>query len=118
MKGISRITLIGNLGKDPEHRLTPAGKAVVTFSLAVNKGKGKDDKDLTNWYTIHVWNEKIRDAVLTYLKKGSPVYIDGDLLFRTYQKENGTDGYSLDVNASQVQFLNSKPAEQGEEVPF
>lgn len=102
-----QITLVGNLGRDPELRYTPGGKQVCDFSLAVNEGK-----DSTAWFNVSVWGSQA-ESVSTYLHKGSPALVVGRLRYtedgspRTYTRKDGTHGATFEVTADRVRFLPS-----------
>lgn len=110
--GYWHATLIGNLGRDPELRYTPAGKAVCEFSVAVNQGK-KDPQtgewsDETDWARVSVWGEQAKTAAEKY-RKGSKVLVDGRFRSREYEKD-GVKRVSLEISADQVVALDSRPA--------
>lgn len=112
-----KITLIGNLGKNPEMRYTPSGKAVTSFSVATTnqytKEGGEQVKE-TTWFRVSVWG-KMAEACNTYLSKGSKVFVEGRLVSdpatgspRTFTRQDGTTGASFEINADTVKFLSSK----------
>lgn len=102
--GINKVILVGRLGKKPELKHTQGeGKAVTSFSLAINQGK-KDDAPL--WVSIVAW-EKTAEAVASYLDKGSNVYVEGRLAMRKYTKD-GVEKERWEVVAHQVLFLDAK----------
>ena len=111
------IKIIGNLGKEPELKFTPDGKAVCTFSVAAS-----NKKDETVWYRITTW-EKLAEVCNQYLHKGSKVFVNGALKAdaqgnpRTYERKDGGWAASFDVVASSVKFLSGKD-EPADEVPF
>lgn len=106
----SQITLIGNLGGEPESRYSPSGDMVVSFSLAVNKSWTKDGvkQERTTWYRVSCWR-KLAEVAAQYLTKGSKVMIVGeDISARAYTAKNGELAASLDVTASTIKFLSTK----------
>ncbi len=112
------IKIIGNLGKEPELKFTPDGKAVCTFSVAAS-----NKKDETVWYRITTW-EKLAEVCNQYLHKGSKVFVNGALKAdaqgnpRTYERKDGGGwAASFEVVASSVKFLSGKD-EPADEVPF
>ena len=106
------ITLVGRLGRDPEMRYTPAGKAVTSFSMAVDRGYG--DKKTTIWFRVSAW-EKLAEVCSKYLLKGQLVLIVGELSApNTYEDKSGKWQASLEVTARTVQFL-SKGKEEGKD---
>lgn len=107
------ITIIGNLGRDPEQRFTPDGKPVTNFSVATSR-KYKDTEE-TTWFRVSTW-DKQAEACNQYLRKGSKVFVTGRLVPdkaagspRTFQRDDGTWGASFEIMASEVKFLDSKP---------
>ncbi len=106
------ITLIGNLGNDPELRYTPGGVAVASFSLAVSKTWMKDGQkqEKTLWFRISAWNKQA-ETVSQYLKKGSKVLVVGEIdEARVYQAKDGTHRASMEVTAQTIRFMDGRPA--------
>ena len=103
-----QITLIGNLGNDPEMRYTPSGVPVASFNLAVNRswtGQDGQKQDKTTWFRISVW-QKQAEIVSQYLSKGRQVLVIGEMEdARAYTDKDGNLRASLEVRASQVRFL-------------
>ena len=96
----------GNLGKDPEMRFTPQGKAVTTFSVAVDRGYGENKQ--TVWYNVETW-EKTAEACNQYLKKGSKVLVEGKVKAHAWvNKETGDAMSQLRLTASTVRFIDTK----------
>lgn len=115
MAGIAKITLVGNLGRDPETRYTPNGKMNVTFTMAVSRrftDQSGQQQERTNWYRVTAWGglaETLdRMAQNGYLVKGKQVYVDGRLEAREYQDQQGQTRTSLDVTANELQLLGSR----------
>lgn len=112
-----KITIVGNLGKDPEMRFTPSGQAVTSFNLATNRSyTGSDGQRVkeTVWFRVSVWGKQAENCN-NYLRKGSKVLIEGRLIAdpatggpRTYNRQDGSTGASFEINASTVQFLDSR----------
>ncbi|MGO9863082.1 MAG: single-stranded DNA-binding protein [Terriglobales bacterium] len=100
MKGLNRVTLLGNLGKDPEIKFTPQGTQVAKFSLATTERfKGKDGQwqERTDWHNIVLW-EGLAKIAGDYLKKGSKVYIEGRLHTHSWDdKQTGQKKYMTEV---------------------
>jgi len=89
-RSLNRVTLIGNLGADPEFRATPQGTSICTLSIATSesyKDRNGEWKEITDWHKVVLW-EKLADMAHEHLKKGSKVYIEGRLKTRTYEKDN------------------------------
>jgi single-strand DNA-binding protein len=102
--------LIGNLGKDPEIRYTQSGKAVTSFSLATSeKWKGQDgqQQEATTWHNIVAWGRQA-EVLKEYTGKGSKLYIEGRISNRTYDKKDGTKGFTSEVVVQNFQFLDAK----------
>jgi single-strand DNA-binding protein len=115
MASIARITLVGNLGRDPETRYTPNGTMNVQFTMAVSRrfrDQGGQDQERTNWYRVTAWG-KLAETLdnLTqqgYLAKGRQVYVEGRFEARDYTDQNGQARTSLDVTANDVLMLGSR----------
>jgi single-strand DNA-binding protein len=103
-----QITLIGNLGNDPEMRYTPTGVAVTSFSLAVSRswtGKDGQRQDKTIWFRVNAW-DKLAETTSQYLSKGRQVFVTGELEEpRTFQDRDGNTRVSLEVRALTIKFL-------------
>ena len=106
---IALLTLIGNLGRDPEMSYTPDGMAVTKFSLAVSKGKG--EKETTTWFNCTAFRQSA-ETLSTYLKKGSQVCIVGELVQRSYTTKDGRPGTSLDVTVDKFTFIGGKVGDE------
>lgn len=117
-RGLNKVLLIGNLGADPEMRYTPSGKAVTTFSVAVNRmrrdqGSGEQQKD-TQWFNIVAW-EQLAEFCSRYLAKGRSVYVEGRLQNRSWDAPDGTKRYKTEVVAQEIILLDRPPAAGGPE---
>jgi single-strand DNA-binding protein len=106
-----QITLIGNLGNDPEMRYSNSGEAVANFSLAVSKswtGASGQKQEKTTWFRVSIWG-KSAEAVSTYLKKGSKAMVVGEIEEpRVFTDRDGNHRAALEVKAQTVRFLDSK----------
>ena len=114
---MNKITLIGNLTRDPEVRATPNGITVCTFTIAVNRRfANKDGEKETDFFRINAWRQ-LGEVCAQYLAKGRKVAVVGELQARTYESKDGETRMSLDVQADEVEFLTPKnaAAEQSEE---
>ena len=100
---LNRVILIGRLTKDPELKFTPAGKAVVQFTLAVDRFKDNE----ADFINIVVWGKQAENCA-NYLSKGSLAAVDGRLQIRNYTNKDGVKVYVTEVIADSVRFLNSK----------
>jgi single-strand DNA-binding protein len=106
----NKIIVVGNLGRDPELRYTPQGNAVCNFSMATNekrRGRDGDMQDVTTWFRITLWGKQAENAS-KYLAKGSPVYIEGRLRVEEWSDRDGKSRYTLDVQATDMQFISSR----------
>lgn len=105
----NKIIIVGNLGRDPELRYTPQGTAVCSFSVATNekrRDKTGDMQDVTTWFRVTLWGKQAENAS-KYLTKGNPVYIEGRLRIEEWTDRDGQQRQSLEVNATDMQFLGS-----------
>jgi single-strand DNA-binding protein len=98
---VNKVILVGNLGRDPEVRHTQDGKAIVNLSVATSetwrdKGSG-ERKERTEWHRVVIFNEALAKVAEQYLKKGSTVYLEGQLQTRKYQDKDGVEKYSTEV---------------------
>ena len=109
-KGINKVILIGNLGKDPEMKILPNGGAVVNLSLATSESwKDKqtgEKKDRTEWHRVVFYN-KLAEICNQYLKKGSTIYVEGMLRTRKWTDKNGHDNYTTEIHGHEMQMLSS-----------
>ncbi len=108
---VNKAILIGNLGKDPELRYTPGGRAVASFSLATKDQWTSQDgekKESTIWHNIVCWG-KTAELAKEYLRKGRQVYIEGRIVNRSYDDKDGNKRYVSEIVVQTLQFLGSKP---------
>ena len=98
---VNKVILLGNLGKDPDIRATQAGSRLASFSIATStKFRNKDTQQLedkTEWHRVVVFNDKLADICEKYLRKGSKIYIEGQLQTRKWTDNNGVDKYTTEV---------------------
>ena len=98
---LNKVILIGNLGKDPDIRFMPDGSKVASFSLATGETwKDKttgERKERTEWHRITVFNERLADIVEKYVRKGTKLYIEGQLQTRKWTDQTGADRYTTEV---------------------
>ena len=124
-----RITIIGNLGRDPEMRYTPSGQAVTNLSVATNRrwqAKDGTTREQAVWWRVSVWGKQA-EACNQYLSKGRLVLIEGRVRPddsgnpRVFQRNDGSWGASFELNAQTVKFLGGRtsapPAESAPSVP-
>jgi single-strand DNA-binding protein len=104
----NKITIIGNLGRDPELRYTPQGTAVCDFSVAVNdrkRDKAGEWQDVTTWFKITFWGKQAENAS-KYLTKGKPVYVEGRLQVEEWTDRDGNNRFTLSIQGSDMHFLS------------
>jgi single-strand DNA-binding protein len=110
-RGINKVILVGNLGKDPEVRYMPNGKAVANFSIATSESwtdKSTGDKqERTEWHNIVLF-DKLGEIASEYLRKGSQVYIEGSLRTRKWQDKEGKDRYTTEIVGRDMQMLGGR----------
>ncbi len=109
----NKITLVGNLGRDPELRYTPQGTPVCTFSMATNerrKDKSGEMQDHTTWFRVTLWGRQAETAS-QYLTKGRPIYIEGRLRVEEWTDRDGKARYTLEVHATDMQFIGGRTEE-------
>ena len=98
---VNKVILLGNLGKDPDIRATSAGSRLASFSIATStKYRNKETQQLedkTEWHRVVVFNDKLADVCEKYLRKGSKVYVEGQLQTRKWTDNNGVDKYTTEV---------------------
>ena len=118
MASVNKVIVVGNLGKDPETRFMPDGKAVCNFSVATtDKWTDKatnEKKEATEWHRVSSFG-RLAEICGEYLKKGSQVYIEGKLRTRKWQDKEGQDRYSTDIIADVMQMLGSRSGMGGGE---
>jgi single-strand DNA-binding protein len=112
MRGVNKVILVGNLGKDPEVRYLPSGGAVANITIATSEAwKDKttgQQQEQTEWHRV-VFYGKLAEIAGEYLKKGSKVYVEGSLHTRKWQdKQTGQDKYSTEIKANTMQMLDSR----------
>ncbi len=120
--GLNKVMIIGNVGRDPEMRYTPAGSAVTSFSVAVSRRWTTPDnevRDETEWFNVVAWN-KLAETCNQLITKGRKVYIEGRLQTRSWEGQDGQKRYRTEVIASTMLLLDSRPrtGAPGEESSF
>ncbi len=110
-RGINKVILIGNLGKDPEVRYMPNGNAVANITIATSESwKDKntgENQEKTEWHRVVLFR-RLGEIAGEYLKKGSQVYIEGKLQTRKWQDNNGQDRYTTEIVANEMQMLGGR----------
>ena len=117
MRGVNKVTIIGNLGADPESRQFQNGGSVTTISVATSEQwtdkQSGEKREATEWHRISLFN-RLGEIAAQYLRKGSKVYIEGSLRTRKYQDPQGQDRYITEIRADQMQMLDGATgAQQG-----
>jgi single-strand DNA-binding protein len=110
MASVNKVILIGNLGADPETRYLPSGDAVTNIRIATTeawKDKGGEKQEHTEWHRIAFFGKQAEIAG-EYLKKGSPVYVEGRIRTRKWQDKDGQDRYSTEIVADRMQLLGTR----------
>ena len=110
-RGVNKVILVGNLGKDPEVRYSPNGGAVANITIATSeswKDKTSGEKqEKTEWHRV-VFFGRLAEIAGEYLKKGAQIYIEGRLQTRKWQDKEGKDRYTTEIVANEMQMLGSR----------
>src|SRR4051812_29259416 len=110
-RSLNKVTLIGNLGNDPEVRSTTGGNRVATFSLATSRSwndASGTKQEKTEWHRCVVWNTKssqLADIVEKYVKKGDKLYVEGRIEYRQWQDKENQTRYSTEINVRELIML-------------
>jgi single-strand DNA-binding protein len=108
------VTLIGNLGADPEVRSTSNGSRVATLSVATSrqwKNQAGEKQEKTEWHRVVLWNtnfSKLADVAERYCKKGDKVYVEGSIEYRSWQDREGQTRYTTEINAKELILLSGR----------
>jgi single-strand DNA-binding protein len=117
MASVNRVILIGNLGADPETRYLPSGDAVTNIRIATTdtwKDKSGEKQEHTEWHRVAFFG-KLAEISGEYLKKGSPVYVEGRIRTRKWQDKEGQERYSTEIVADRMQLLGGRGGAGGSE---
>jgi len=109
-RGINKVILVGNLGNDPEVKYTQAGMAITRVSLAttsVRKDRDGNQQERTEWHRV-VFFGKLGEIAGEYLRKGSSVYVEGELRYDKYTGQDGVEKYTTDIVANEMQMLGGR----------
>ena len=118
-RSLNKVTLIGNLGADPEVRTTSGGGRVAQFSLATSRSwnsQSGEKQEKTEWHRCVVWNSKVStlaDVVERYLKKGDKVYVEGRIEYRQWQDKEGQTRYTTEINVRELIMLSGRSGGEG-----
>lgn len=112
MASVNKVTLIGNLGKDPETKATPGDKTICTFSIATTEKWTSNGKkqERTDWHNIEAWG-KVADICSQYLRKGSSVFIDGKIQYDSWEKD-GVKKFRTKIVANSIQLLGKRESNE------
>lgn len=115
-RGINKVILIGNLGKDPETRYMPNGGAVTNVTVATSETwkdkQSGQQQERTEWHNVVFFN-RLGEIAGEYLKKGSKIYLEGSLRTRKWQDKSGADRYTTEIIGSEMQMLDSRAGDAG-----
>ena len=109
-RGINKVILVGNLGNDPDVKYTQAGMAITRVSLAttsVRKDRDGNNQERTEWHRV-VFFGKLGEIAGEYLRKGSQVYVEGELRYDKYTGQDGVEKYTTDIVANEMQMLGGR----------
>jgi single-strand DNA-binding protein len=119
MRGLNKVMIIGNLGREPEMRYTPSGRPVTSFSVATTRswtsGDG-DRREETEWFNVVAWGN-LAEICKQYLHKGHPVYVEGRLQTRGWEDPEGKKHFRTELVANEVIMLGERRGEPSEEGP-
>jgi single-strand DNA-binding protein len=115
-RGVNKVILVGNLGKDPETRYMPSGSAVTNLTLATSESwkdkQSGEQQERTEWHKVAMFG-RLAEIAAEYLRKGSQVYIEGKLRTRKWQDKEGKDRWTTEIVADEMQMLGSKGSGAG-----
>jgi single-strand DNA-binding protein len=110
-RGVNKVILIGNLGKDPELKSFPNGDAYCNLTLATSESwtdkTSGEKKERTEWHNL-VFTRRLAEIAGQYLKKGSKIYVEGSLRTRKWQDKEGNDRYTTEINVNDMQMLDGR----------
>lgn len=116
MASVNKVIVLGNLGRDPELKYTPSGTAVCNISVATTRSwkskEGGERQEETEWHRVCFY-DRLAEVAGEYLKKGSPVYVEGRLKTRKWQDKEGKDQYTTEIIAESMQLLGSRDSGGG-----
>ncbi|MDH5483797.1 MAG: single-stranded DNA-binding protein [Gammaproteobacteria bacterium] len=126
-RGINKVIIVGNCGKDPETRYMPSGGAVTSLVVATSEQwtdkQTNQKQERTEWHNVTFFG-RLAEIAAEYLRKGSQVYIEGSLRTEKWQDKNGNDRYTTKIIASEMQMLGSRSSggdysssQQGQNAP-
>ena len=116
-RGINKVILVGNLGNDPDVKYTQAGMAITRVSLAttsVRKDRDGNNQERTEWHRV-VFFGKLGEIAGEYLRKGSQVYVEGEIRYDKFTGQDGVEKYTTDIVANEMQMLGGRGGGSGGE---
>jgi len=112
-RGVNKVILIGNLGRDPETRAMPSGASVCNINIATSESwkdrQSGEQQERTEWHRVVMFN-RLAEIAAEYLHKGSQVYIEGSLRTRKWQDKQGVERYTTEIVANEMQMLGGRGA--------
>jgi len=120
-RSLNKVTLIGNLGADPEIRTTPNGSKVATFSVATGRSwtsASGEKQEKTEWHKCVAWNGKTKgsglaDVIERYVKKGDKIFVEGELQYRQYEDKEKQTKYITEINIREILLLGGGRGGEG-----
>ena len=121
-RGVNKVILVGNVGRDPECSTSQGGAAIANLSLATSASwkdrNTGEQKEVTEWHRLVCFNKKA-ELVRDYIKKGSKLYIEGELRTRKWQSQGGEDHYTTEIIVNEIEFLDSRNQNSGDDnIPY
>jgi len=122
-RSLNKVTIIGNLGADPEVRSTSGGQRVATLSVATSRqwsNASGERQEKTEWHRVVLWNAKfsqLADLAEKYLKKGDKVYIEGRIEYRQWEDRDGNTRYTTEINGREMIMLSGRSGGGGDDGP-
>ena len=118
-RGVNKAIIVGNLGNDPEIRYMQNGKAVANFTVATSeqwKDQQGQKQEKTEWHRCTAY-DKLAEIIGEYVKKGSKLYLEGKLHTREWQDQQGQKRYTTEIIVSEMQMLDGRPQQGGQQAP-
>lgn len=109
--GLNKVFLLGNLGADPEMKMTQGGQAVMSLRLATSRtylDRNKVKQEDVQWHTVIIWGKRA-EGLAKFLEKGMRLHIEGELRHRQWEKDDGTKGYATEVRAFEITLCEKAP---------